>query len=137
MRFLIPFLILLSPVKNGVCECNDWRYCYEATVTRIVDGDTIDLGINQGLNIRRQEKTRLGRINTWENRGIERPMGLKATASLDSLIGFKKIVIETDKDRRGKYGRYIIDVYLQVNDSVCINVNDWMIWKGHGVYQKY
>ncbi len=86
-------------------------YTYKATVTRIVDGDTIYVDIDLGFFLRQMMKVRLRGVNTPEIRGVERPEGLKAKQFVvDSLADCPAVVIKTSKI--GKYGRYIADVWF-------------------------
>jgi len=40
------------------------------------------------------------------------------------------------KDRRGKYGRYLTEIWIQ-QDECWINVNAALVAAGHAVYQEY
>jgi len=40
------------------------------------------------------------------------------------------------KDRRGKYGRYLAEIWIE-QDGVWSNVNDALVAAGHAVYQEY
>lgn len=42
----------------------------------------------------------------------------------------------TVKDRRGKYGRYLAEIWIEKNGG-WINVNDALVAAGHAVYQEY
>jgi len=48
----------------------------------------------------------------------------------------KKVIIQTIKDRKEKYGRYLAEVWLEENRKF-INVNDLMVEKKLAVYKKY
>lgn len=93
-------------------------YHYNANVTYVYDGDTITVEIDLGLSTWiRGEKIRLARINAPEVRGEQRPQGLQAAEFLHSMIDGKQVVIETIKDKKGKYGRYIGDIWFQQGDQ--------------------
>ena len=84
------------------------------------------------------EKVRLYRINAPEVRGSEREAGLRARDFLRSQIDDKEIYIQTIKDRKGKYGRYLAEIWLETeDDGTGINVNDLMVAQGHAVYKEY
>ncbi len=86
-------------------------YTYKATVSRVVDGDTIYVDVDLGFFLRQMMKVRLRGVNTPEIRGKERPEGLKAKQFvIDSLADCPVVVIKTDKI--GKYGRYVADVWF-------------------------
>ena len=95
---------------------NDWLYHYAATVLKVVDGDTIDIRIELGLNVSTVERCRLYGIDAPETRGESRQAGLESKQWLeDNLPG--KIFIKTHKDKTGKYGRYLIDVFLMATKN--------------------
>ena len=85
-------------------------YTYTATVSRIVDGDTIYVDVELGFFLRQHMKLRLAGIDTPEIRGAEREAGLQAKVFVERAIPVgSRVVIKTSK--LGKYGRYIADVY--------------------------
>ncbi|OQY21366.1 MAG: hypothetical protein B6I34_07475 [Anaerolineaceae bacterium 4572_32.1] len=86
-------------------------YQYQATVERVVDGDTIYVTVDLGFFLTSMMKLRLRGVDTPEIRGKERPEGLKAKAFVQEKLPLgKKIVINSYKI--GKYGRYIADVFF-------------------------
>lgn len=112
-------------------------YHYSAKVTDVYDGDTITVDIDLGLATWiRGEKIRLARINAPEVSGTERPQGLLARDFLRNQINGKDIVIQTFKDKKGKYGRYIGDIWLQEGEE-WINVCDLLVEKGFAKYAEY
>ena len=116
----------------------DALYKYLAKVTFVYDGDTctvdIDLGLSTWIH---NEKIRLARINTPELRGDERESGIKSRDFLRELIDGKEIFIETSKDSKGKYGRYIGELWLEKTPDEWINVNDLLVEKGYAQYVSY
>lgn len=113
-------------------------YYYLANVISVYDGDTIRADIDLGLSTWvKNEKIRLARINAPELRGLEREAGLKARDFLRELILGKEIVLQTIKDRKGKYGRYLAEIWLEQDDGKWINVNDRMVEVGHAAYHQY
>jgi len=115
----------------------DKLYHYRALVRSVYDGDTctvdIDLGLGTWIH---GEKLRLYRINAPELRGEERAAGLKSRDFLRSKIDGKEIFINTIKDKKGKYGRYIADIWLKDNGR-WININDLLVEKGFAGYKEY
>ena len=99
---------------------------YEYKVKKIIkiyDGDTITVEIDLGFNTSRLEILRLANIDTPEVRGKERPDGLVARdylrARLETAVKDEvDIIIKTEKDSTGKYGRYIASIFI---DGVSIN----------------
>ncbi len=113
-------------------------YFYRALVTEAYDGDTITVNIDLGLKTHIvDEKIRLHRIDAPEVRGASRPAGLAARDFLRSIILNKQIVIETIKDRKGKYGRYLGEIWLPNENDEFQNINDLMVTEGHAVYKEY
>jgi micrococcal nuclease len=113
-------------------------YHYNAFVTKVYDGDTITVEIDLGLStFVKGVKIRLSRIDTPEVRGIERPEGLKSRDFLREQILNKNIIIETIKDKKGKYGRYLGEIYLEVNNGKYKNINDLLVKKGLAGYKSY
>ena len=113
-------------------------YNYKAIVTSVYDGDTCTVDIDLGLHSWvRGEKLRLNRINAPELRGVERPKGIKSRDFLKSKIEGKEITIETIKDKKGKYGRYLAEIWLEDKPGKFININDLIVKEGFAKYQKY
>lgn len=101
-------------------------YEYRAYVRKVYDGDTVTVDIDLGFDIVLQnQKIRLVRINTPEVRGPQREDGLKSRDALRKKIGNKWVNLKTEKDKKGKYGRWLGEVWLE---EVCIN--DWLLSEG-------
>jgi micrococcal nuclease len=112
-------------------------YHYKAHVTAVYDGDTCTVDIDLGLNTWiRGEKVRLNRINAPEMTGTDKPKGTVARDYLRSLVLDKDIMLQTVKDAREKYGRYLGELWLEVAGQPQ-NVNDAMVAAGHAKYQSY
>ena len=128
IKLIILFLLL------GVNIYDVHADTYKAHVTGVYDGDTITADINVGLNIVLiGEKLRLFGIDAPEVRGSSRPEGLKSRDWLRRLILNRDIYIKTlPKDKKGKYGRYIVTVYYKN-----VNVNEAMVKVGFAVYKNY
>lgn len=113
-------------------------YTYKAIVTSVYDGDTCTVDIDLGLHTWvRGEKIRLSRINAPELRKKERAEGLKARDFLREQILGKEITIQTIKDKKGKYGRYLGEIWLKNEKGKEININDLLVKKGFAVYKEY
>lgn len=109
---------------------------YKAHITDVYDGDTITAQFDLGFKISFTEKVRLFGINTPELRGDERPDGLKARDILRSWILNKTVLIETIKERKGKYGRYLGIIYMFENGQ-WLNVNERLVNEGVAVETDY
>lgn len=102
-------------------------YQYQATVTRIVDGDTIHAELDLGCDVRINLTLRLYGINAPET---STPEGKDATAFLRSLVvEGDTVLVVTYKDRREKYGRYLATLF----DAEGRDVNHAMVEAGHAV----
>jgi micrococcal nuclease len=113
-------------------------YHYRARVRSVYDGDTCTLDIDLGLGIWVQgEKVRLYRIDAPEVRGSEREAGLQSRDFLRETIDGRDVLIETIKDTKGKYGRYLAEIWLEQPDGSYANVNDRMVSAGHAEYRDY
>ena len=103
-------------------------YQYEVKETRVVDGDTIDVMVDLGLKIYTWQRLRLLGIDAWEPRGPNREKGKAASIALELLIANNlPISVETHKDRKGKYGRYLANI--RGRDGLDINAE--MVKLGH------
>lgn len=111
-------------------------YEYKAKVIKVYDGDTITCEIDLGFEISFTKSIRLARINTPEIRGDEREQGLISKERVVELILDKDVIIKTDKDSQGKYGRYIGDIYIN-DDLGAICLNDLLVLENLAVYHDY
>jgi micrococcal nuclease len=106
---------------------------YVKKVTKVVDGDTIDVEIDLGFDISFSSRVRLAGIDTPESRTtdkIEKALGLEAKDYLKKQIeSAKTVVIKTEKmDSSEKYGRILGWVFL---DGSEVSMNEKMIEDGH------
>ena len=138
----------VAPVKTPKMEAPDYEYV--ATVSRVVDGDTVHLTLTKefslpvdfGFNIKdtlvlkkaADVDFRLYGINTPETHGKDATTGgqmaagLKAKAELERLLGLGKLrVVSTKPD---KYGRYLATIYVTPPKGPELCVNDEMVKGG-------
>ena len=112
--------------KQKLGDPTDFSYRVKK-VTKIVDGDTIDVLLDMGFDILYQQRVRLFGIDTPESRTRdkeEKKYGLLSKYFLkDALSNGKKITIKTYKgDETGKFGRILGDVWIDgksVNQTMC------------------
>jgi micrococcal nuclease len=110
-------------------DSNPFLYHYKATMGKIVDGDTVDAIMDLGFSIIYKERFRFYGINAWETRGSERDKGLIAKARVMELAPTgSSIIVQTFKDAKGKYGRYLADIQIPDN---CKTVNQILLEEGH------
>jgi len=109
-------------------------YEYEAIVRSVYDGDTVRLDIDLGKSIwLHNEPCRLLGIDTPELRGEEREKGIIARDALRELILGQTVRIKTKKDKSGKYGRLLVDIYLKDGK----HINQWLLDMGFAVEISY
>ena len=107
-------------------------YEYKAKITRVVDGDTVDLLIDVGFNIHIKERARLYGIDAPESRTRdleEKKRGLAAKARLIEILESfgETIVVRTSIDK-GKYGRLLAELISEDREQ---NANQMLISEGH------
>ena len=118
--------------KQKLGDPTDFSYRVDK-VTKIVDGDTIDVMLDLGFDIKYKSRVRLFGIDTPESRTrdkVEKKYGLLSKKFLQEQIKkSKKVAIKTYKgDETGKFGRILGDVFLDGK-----SVNSLMCTKGHAV----
>lgn len=106
---------------------------YVKEVSKIIDGDTIDVVIDLGFDILHKSRIRLAGIDAPESRTKdleEKALGLEAKEYLRNAIkSASKIVIKTERlSDTEKYGRILGWIYL---DGSHTSINNQMILKGY------
>jgi micrococcal nuclease len=104
-------------------------------VTKVVDGDTIDVIIDLGFDIMFSSRVRLAGIDTPESRTTnkaEKILGLESKEYLKKYLkDAKPIIIKTEKmNSSEKYGRILGWVYVN-GDTESLNdkmINDGYAW---------
>ena len=118
---------------------------YNATLVRVLDGDTIDCYIDLGFDLKIKKRVRYMGIDTWESRTRdkeEKVKGLAAKARNKELLEsgvFKIISFGT-----GKFGRVLGEVFVSpdavggaIPEGVdrskdgLVSINDILIAEGH------
>jgi len=95
-------------------------FVYNASLDRVVDGDTIDVVLDLGFSVKlHKQRVRLAGIDTPESRTrnlAEKALGLKAKQRLIELcVGSFKI----QSLGKGKYGRILGIPYTEDGKSIC------------------
>ena len=105
-------------------------YVYKATIEKVVDGDTIDVTLDLGFDVRLyKQRCRLAGIDTPESRTrdlAEKKLGLAAKDRLTELCS-KPISIKSFG--KGKYGRILAIPYTEDGKDIC----QMLIKEGHAV----
>ena len=99
-------------------------YTYRAAVERVIDGDTYVLEIDLGFKITKELQLRLRGVDTHEIYGYskeseEYQQGIEEKEFVEhwlkdaeeSVDDEYPLILETYKDSKGKYGRYLGDIY--------------------------
>lgn len=117
-------------------------YTYKVEVTRVVDGDTVDVDVDLGFGmVYKKQRVRMKGIDTPESRTRdleEKFYGLLSKQFLKELLKGQEVkLISHDK---GKFGRIIGDLIIdpfQITEDVITNaggsVNQMMIDNNHAV----
>ena len=118
-------------------------YIYKAELIRVVDGDTVELMIDQGFSNFTKQTMRLYGIDAPEMNTAE---GKEAKAWLIGILGpYDAIYVQTiqlsTKAKRDKYGRFLAVLFDDTSDMqasgptktrVCpSSINARMITEGH------
>ncbi len=109
--------------ERGYSNMPEPSYTYRAVVRRVVDADTVVLDIDHGRKIwAHGVRCQLHGIDAPECRGAEGGRGLKAKARLEGLItdltNGGKVIIATQRDATGKYGRDLITLYTEAGEDL-------------------
>tara|TARA_R110002012_G_scaffold318515_2_gene537076 strand:- start:413 stop:769 length:357 start_codon:yes stop_codon:yes gene_type:complete len=106
-------------------------YEYRVFLDRVVDGDTVDVHIDLGFDVRLTgQRIRLYGLDTWESRTRDLEVKAKGLLAKDFT---KQMVQEAEQiilisHERGKYGRIL-------GELICdgVNLNNSLIEHGHAV----
>jgi endonuclease YncB( thermonuclease family) len=112
-----------------------WEYQARLDTTRmgIVDGDTFDLAVDVGFYSTRRIRVRLAGVDTGEIFGPtsdkEYQTGLDQKRAVETWFyhaertwdGDWPLVIQSEKESKGKYGRWIADVQRKCDDMWLAN----------------
>ena len=122
----------LTPPSRKSC------YNFRVTeITKVLDGDTIDVTIDLGFDLFKKERVRIAGVDTPEKRTRnleEKALGVDATNWLkekleSTLAGDDELTIRTELvGGMGKYGRLL--GWLYVGESV-VSLNEQMITEGY------
>jgi micrococcal nuclease len=104
-------------------------YEYNATLDRVVDGDTVDALVDLGFDTWKKVRIRLMGIDAWESRTRDLEEKEKGIAAKNRVIeilkqGDNKFILKSHGV--GKYGRCLGEVIVEG-----MNVNNQLINEGH------
>ena len=121
----------------------DKLYWYKGKCVHVVDGDTLDISFSLGLGVYLERRVRLSDIDTPEVYGVKKgskewKAGKKASLRVTELLlgDSYDLWINTIKDDTGKYGRYLVKIYKEMDgDQICIN--DLLVREGFAKQKTY
>ena len=98
----------------------------------VYDGDTVWLEVDLGCGVLfALGACRLYGINTPEMRGSDKAAGVRARDYVrKEMSGVEWFDIKTHKDKKGKYGRYLVEICLPDNAPT---LNERLVNLGHAV----
>lgn len=95
-------------------------YNYLANITKVHDGDTVTADIDLGFGLwLKGQKIRLAGLNAPE---LRLPEGAISRDFLASLVNGRAVILDTIKDRKEKYGRWLGVLWVGK-----VNVNELLI----------
>ena len=108
-------------------------YNYVGRCVRVIDGDSVIIDVALGFNVTIRETFRLLGIDAPESYGVrkdsdEYKAGIISKEWLIDKIEGKEIIVKTHKDKKGKYGRYLVEIFDGEN-----SINAEMVEKGLAV----
>jgi micrococcal nuclease len=96
-------------------------FTYTGTITRVIDGDTVEAVIDLGFQITHTIRVRLLNVHAPELfSGNVRHLGAQAQAYLEQLVLNKRATIHTHKDRM-TFNRYLATIIIDTD-----NINERM-----------
>lgn len=107
-------------------------FLYQGRADRVVDGDTIDMHLDLGFQIQRTVRLRLAGVDTAEIYGVPREsdeavLGREQAAFVREWLATRSgaasadpwpFIVDTFKDRTGKYGRYVATIEAKTDGAV-------------------
>jgi len=131
-------------------------HIYEATVRRVVDGDTLDLNVNLGFGVSIHLRVRLYGIDTYEIHGVKKhsdewEKGMAAKQFVEEYLGLEipsehnhpyfvlnpnPIIIRSYNGKaikKGKYGRWLVEIYVpnKAGSIGARTLNEALVNAGH------
>jgi len=119
------------------------RYVYDASVIRVVDGDTLDLLIDLGFRVFTKVRVRLFGVDTPETFGVKKESeeyqaGKEATHFVETWFTERENVLVKSHDGKplgqGKYGRWLAVVLPRDGG---MSLNEALLKNGHAEKVSY
>ena len=113
-------------------------YKYNATLLRVVDGDTADVMIDLGFNTWAKKRLRFKGVDTWEKRTRnleEKAKGILASEFTKEHMELNEGKFVIQSYGTGKYGRVLAEIFVKLNGEET-SLNKLLIENGHAyVYE--
>jgi micrococcal nuclease len=105
------------------------KYYYTGFVNNVVDGDTVDIMVDLGLDTYKAIRVRFAHMNAPEMHSEKGKQSKQFLIDLLEQYDYN-VLIKTEKDKKGKYGRHIVTLFTLDGK---ININKFMIDNNHAV----
>lgn len=118
-----------DPTEASASVSLDTTGLTTAYVTRVIDGDTIEVNLNSKI-----QKVRYLGMNTPETVDPRRPVqcfGHEASDENKKLVEGKTVVLTKDISDTDKYGRLLRFIYLPLSDGQMLFVDDYLVREGY------
>ena len=108
-------------------------FSYNATVVKIIDGDTVDALVDVGFSIMTKKRIRFLGINTPESRTRDKEEKIRGLAAKDRVV---ELLSENDNKfilksyGVGKYGRCLGELFVEGHEE---SINQVLVNEGHAV----
>ena len=113
-------------------------YKYNATLLRVVDGDTADVMFDLGFNTWAKKRLRFKGVDTWEKRTRnleEKAKGILASEFTKEHMELNEGKFVIQSYGTGKYGRVLAEIFVKLNGEET-SLNKLLIENGHAyVYE--
>jgi micrococcal nuclease len=105
----------------------------------------LDLDIDLGLGVHNYQRVRLLGVDAPETYGVKKDSeeyaaGVKAKQAVETWLGSlgdpRPLWVSTQKDKTGKYGRYLATIWFELEGEV-INLNEYLVREGLAVAKTY
>ena len=114
---------------------DDKLFWYRAKVRRIVDGDTLDLAFDLGLDAYRHARVQLHGIKTPEIYGVKKESeqyarGMEAKEFVTERLDGKTVWVNTVKDKTGESECYLARVFFQEESGAHVSIAKLLLEDG-------
>jgi|APHM01.1.fsa_nt_gi Micrococcal nuclease (thermonuclease) homologs len=109
------------------------EWTFKAHPIHVVDGDTVDLRVDLGFRTYKKIRVRLGGVDTNEIYGVEDDTQEYMTGVEQKEFVERKLFAESERgevifnsqDEKGKYGRWVGDIFINDESLTESLVDEW------------